>query len=212
MKAKRIVSLLLVMFLLFPTVLLEGAHAETIALRAPIAPHGRWINGARPNYIVHSDFGAQTMADFNSAMATWNNRLGFTKITRNPTTRHSRSFTGRSDGINSVYRVQWGTGPNIPVAFAEVFYLGTTGGQRRIVEVDIGFNMSYGFHNNSSPGSSNFDVWTVMAHEAGHVLGLSDHRVSRDAVMFAQIDPAERRRQPTALDVMHLDVLNYRAS
>lgn len=204
MKVKRVITLLLVALMLLPVVFLEEAQA------APVTPMGRWINGARPNFIVHRDFGDQTMTDFNSAMAVWNRQLGFTKITRNPTTRHTRARTGRSDGINSVYRVNWGILSYI--AFAELFPQGTTGGHARIVEVDISFNMSHSFHNNPAATSPSFDVWSIMAHEAGHALGLSDHSVARDAIMFRSFNHAERRRQPTSLDIMHLNALAYRAS
>jgi hypothetical protein len=201
MKVKRVITLLLVALMLFPVVLLE-------AQAAPLNPHGRWINGARPNFIVHRDFGAQTMTDFNSALWVWNNQLGFTKITRNPTVRHTRARIARPDGTNSVYRQN--AGVHGPIAMAESFYLGTTGGHQRIIEVDITFNMSHSFHNNPSATSPSFDVWSIMAHEGGHALGLVDHSIARSAIMFWRFDPAERRRHPTALDTMHLNVLNYR--
>ena len=181
---------------------------------------GRWDNGSRIVFIMHINFSTTTMEQFNTALFRWNQGMAINNMfRRDPTVRHDGyhiwDFHIR-DQQNRVYRRALGV--NRPIATARMFHIGTNSQGHlpnlpRIVEADIVVNVSHPFGNNLPGHDTRFDIWTVLAHEAGHAIGL-EHAYSgfagRVNIMHPHHGPGDLIRTLGPGDRNGINLLNYR--
>lgn len=137
-------------------------------------------------FIPYSGFGDTTIDHFNSALWGWNQSIGMTIMRRDPVVRHSQFDYPSSDNKSYIYKVNMG---DSYLAQCTWYYNPST---NITSSADIVINSYYSWAN--EPHLTQYDVWSVFMHEAGHAAGL-DHSSVNNAVMYQSIGVNTARRE-----------------
>lgn len=174
---KRILAIVLAAVMLFALASVTNAYTLT---------GQRLAEGEVLLFIPYSGFGDLTIEHFNSALWGWNQSLGMTIMRRDPELRHSDTNYPNGDGKNYIYKVNAG---DTYLAQCTWYYNQTTG---ITLNADININSYYRWAN--EPHLTQYDVWTVFMHEAGHAAGLN-HSSVNNAVMYPSVAVNTAKRE-----------------
>jgi len=178
---------------------------------------GRWANGSFISFISHRDFSDLTMSQFQQGLSNVNSHIGYNMLS-NSSQRHIMftwlTSSHNADGLNRVYRQVLGT--NRALGYCQVHWHRPNqqiNGYWQIGEADMVINVSHPFANNPV-NNNDFDVATVLLHEAAHAVGLShtNNRFTnnRRNIMYRTIWAREQIRQLGPDDIAGIRYLDYR--
>lgn len=108
---------------------------------------------------------------------------------------------GRFSLLNSVNQVD--IGPLSSEVLAESVFFFFTNNPSQVIECDLRFSSAVPWYTGTgTPGSNQFDFWSVATHEMGHCLGLNhEDRVNPLPVMRTSLPAGLTQRQLTSDDL-----------
>lgn len=153
---------------------------------------------------MESSFDASTQSMTQSLMNQWN-QVAYSDTLQKVGTFSETSSTGGDDGNNYIYKQSIG---GVNKGLAKVYgvtgqwmYVINSGTYKSVAltqEVDIVINTSFAFSN--EPQDGEYDIYTVLLHEMGHIFGLQDLASDNGSVMYSVPD-GHTRRNITTYDI-----------
>jgi len=124
------------------------------------------IGSSSLSFRVHQDFGTDSWGHMSQAAQKWNAEAGRTLISVSAI-RHTNVNYPAKDSNNYIYRLDKGL--KADYVGQGTIYLSSDG--RTVIEADININTYHDFANSAQPNK--YDVFTLVLHEFGHVVGLN---------------------------------------
>lgn len=160
-------------------------------------------------YVPSYKFGATSISHMNEALYQWNEATIYGYLGREPTLRHyTNNYPVEEDDDNSIFYDDNNYIYHQDMKHRDFIAQNTIqplGGS--VVTSDIVINMNYTWANSAQPGK--LDLWSAFLHEAGHTLGLGDHRYIMSSVMYATLGYNTVKRYLHDYDVFSLDKKGY---
>lgn len=166
----RVVSILVALALMVSLLTIPTSAAEEMR---------SWKLMKTLTLLPYKGFGSTTLSHFNEAFWQWNKECSTYSLQRSLTTHEDTDFYIIMNGTgglpqNKIYKASRWNNSSPGVA-----HIACNTSSTEVVSASINLNPTQPLSNGAD--SNAYDVWTVIIHEAGHILGFGHS--DRDSVM-----------------------------